>query len=377
MRSDMRRALWVFLGTMFAGVATFSIILYLIWSYPDRSDGSAEGNVQINIPKGATAQDVSELLQKAKLIQSPSLFRLYTAQRGAAGRIRTGNYVVRAPTTPKELVDTLMKGAADKLVTVTIPEGKNFVEIADILESAGVTRKAEFIAAAINPALVRSLDLSPFQSLEGYLFPDTYRLRPNTSAQDVAIALVRRHKQVFEELRATHAQGLEDLRRRLNFDDRQIVILASIVEKETGRADERPRIAQVAVNRLTLPSFPSHRLQMDPTIIYGCTVAPLYLGRISEACRQFKGNNIQSIHLHDPGNEYSTYEIQGLPPGPIANPGRASLAAAMKPDGSPYLFYVATGEGGSHHFSTTRAEHDAAVVKYQRGGRALSTTRKR
>ena len=153
MRSDMRRALWVFLGTMLAGVATFSVILYLVWSYPDRSDGSAEGNVEITIPRGATAQDVSELLQKAGLIESPALFRLYTAQRGAAARIRTGNYQVKAPITPKELVDTLMKGAADRLVTVTIPEGKNFVEIADILEAAGVTRKAEFIAAAINPAL--------------------------------------------------------------------------------------------------------------------------------------------------------------------------------------------------------------------------------
>ena len=373
MRSDMRRALWVFLGTMFVGVATFSIILYLIWTYPDRADGVANGNIQINIPKGATAQDVSGLLQRAKLIESPTLFRLYTAQRGAAGRIRSGNYLVKAPLTPKELVDTLMKGAADKLVTVTIPEGKNFVEIADILDAAGVTRKAEFIAASINPALVRMLDLQPAQSLEGYLFPDTYRLRPNTPAPDVAIALVRRHRQVFEELRSSNAQDLDDLRRRLNLDDRQIVALASIVEKETGRPDERPRIAQVAVNRLTFPTFPTHRLQMDPTIIYGCAVAPLFLGRISEPCRRFQGNNIQTIHLHDPGNEFNTYEISGLPPGPIANPGRASLAAVMKPDKSPYLYYVAIGQTGTHHFSTTQAEHDAAVVRYQRGGRALPT----
>jgi UPF0755 protein len=113
---------------------------------------------------------------------------------------------------------------------------------------------------------------------------------------------------------------------------------------------------------------------MDPTIIYGCTVAPLYLGRISDACRQFKNNNIQTIHLKDPDNEYSTYSIEGMPPGPIANPGRASLAAVMNPDKSPYLFYVARDDG-AHQFSTTRAEHDAAVVKYQRGGRALPKNR--
>jgi UPF0755 protein len=369
MRSDMRRALWVFLGTMLAGVATFSVLLYLVWSYPDRSDGSAEGNIPITIPRGATAQDVSELLQKAGLIESPTLFRLYTAQRGAAARIRSGNYQVKAPLSPKELVDTLIKGAADPLVSVTIPEGKNFVEIADILQAAGVTRKAEFIAAAINPAILRALQIEA-PSLEGYLFPDTYRLRPNTPPADVITAMVRRHRQVYEELRAAHPEGLDDLRRRLGFEDKHVVIAASIVEKETGRPSERPSIAQVVINRLTLPTFPTRRLQMDPTIIYGCTVAPLYLGRISDACRKFQNNNIQSIHLKDQDNEYSTYSIQGLPPGPIASPGRASLAAVMNPDRSPYLYYVARGDG-AHQFSTTQREHDEAVVKYQRGGRPL------
>jgi UPF0755 protein len=366
MRSDMRNALWVFLGTMLAGVATFTVILYLVWSYPDRNDGSADGNVQLTIPRGATAQDVSELLQKAGLIESPAMFRLYTAQRGAASRIRTGTYQVKAPLTPKEIVDTLIKGTVDRLVTVTIPEGKNFVEIAEILQAAGVTRKAEFIAAAINPALVKGQDL-PGLSMEGYLFPDTYRLRPNSPAADVAITMVRRHKQVYEELRAANPAGLDDIRRRLGFEDRHVVTMASIVEKETARPDERPRIAQVQINRLTLPSFPDRRLQMDPTIIYGCTVAPLYLGRISDACRKFKNNNIQDIHLKDQDNEYSTYAIQGLPPGPICNPGRASLAAVMKPDKSPYLFYMAVANGGgTHKFSTTRREHEEAVRQYLR-----------
>jgi UPF0755 protein len=377
MRSDMRRALWVFLGTMLAGVATFSIILYFIWSYPDRNDGSSEGLVKITVQRGATAQDVSELLQKAGLIESPALFRLYTAQRGAAGRIRSGNYEVKAPATPKQLVDTLMKGAADRLVSVTIPEGKHFVEIADILDAAGVTRKAEFIAAAINPTLIQSLDI-PGQSMEGYLFPDTYRLRPNTPAADVVILMVRRHRQVYAELRAANLEGVEDLRRRLGFEDKQIVILASIVEKETGRPEERPRIAQLNINRLTVPGFSPRKLQTDPTIIYGCTVAPIYMGRISEPCRQFKDMNIRTIHIDDPDNEFNTYAITGLPPGPIANPGRATLRAVMRPDKTPFLYFVAKG-GGYHHFSTTLAEHNAAVVKYQLGGRAMpaAATRRR
>jgi UPF0755 protein len=367
MRSDMRKALWVFLATMLAGVATFTVTLYLIWTYPDRNDGSADGTVQVTIPRGATAQDVSTLLEKQGLIESPTLFRLYTAQRGAASRIRTGTYQLKAPLTPKELLDTLMKGVTERQVTVTIPEGKNFVEIADLLEAAGVTRKAEFIAQAINQPFVRSLDV-PGLSLEGYLFPDTYRMRPNSPAADVAMIMVRRHRQVFEELRTRHAAGLDDLRRRLGFEERQVVILASIVEKETGSPEERPRIAQVNINRLTVPTFRPRRLATDPTIIYGCVVAPLYLGRISEPCRKFANNNIQSIHLKDADNEYNTYLHEGLPPGPIANPGRASLTAIMNPDKSPYLYFVARSDG-KHQFSVTEAEHEAAVTKYQRGGR--------
>jgi UPF0755 protein len=370
MRPDIRRALYVFLSTVAAGFVVLAIVVASIWSYPNRNGGAAEGPVSIEIPRGVTAQGVAELLEQGKLISSPLFFRLYTAQRGAASRIRPGRYVVQAPITPKQLVDQLVRGVADKLIPVTIPEGKNFVEIAEILDAAGIVRKSEFVATAINGAFVRSMDL-PGLSLEGYLFPDTYRLRPKMPAAEVAEHLVRRHKQVFAELSTTYAEGLEKLRRTLGFEDRHIVILASIVEKETGRAEERPRIAQLNINRLTFPNFNPKVLATDPTIIYGCTIAPLVLGRISPACQKFKGNNIQTIHLRDAENEYNTYMHEGLPPGPIANPGRASLSAVMKPDGSPYLYFVAQSAGGIQSFSATLAEHEANVVKYQRGGKAM------
>ena len=368
MKPEMRKAFWVFLGTTFAGLLIFGVAVLQVLRFPDRSAGPTRGNMTITIPRGATAQDVSAILTDAGLIKNPLLFRLYAVQRGAASRIRPGTYQVRAPITPKELIDTLVRGVADKLVAITIPEGKTFVEIADLLDAAGITRKTDFISTAVNPALIRNLEL-PGPSMEGYLYPDTYRFRPRSPAAEVATFMVRRQKQVYEELRGQYAAGLDRLRQTLGFEDKHVVTLASIVEKETGRADERARIAQVLINRLTLPTFKPRLLQTDPTIIYGCTVAPLALGKASPACQKFKNNNIQRIHLKDRENEYNTYTNEGLPPGPIANPGRGSLAAVMKPDGSPFLYYV--GAGGTTYFSTTEAEHEGKVSKYLLGGRPM------
>jgi UPF0755 protein len=178
---------------------------------------------------------------------------------------------------------------------------------------------------------------------------------------------------VYEELRATHRAGLNYLRETLAFDDAKVVILASIVEKETGRAEERPKVAAVYLNRLIKPTFKPKLLQADPTIIYGCTVAPLFMGKASEACSQWKGN-IQYIHLRDTENPYNTYTHEGMPPGPIASPGRAAMAAVMKPDTGCYLYFVAKPDGTSY-FSCTVTEHEAAVVRYQRGGKPMNRAR--
>ena len=177
--------------------------------------------------------------------------------------------------------------------------------------------------------------------------------------------MVRRHRQVYEELRNAHAKGVQDLKKTLGFDDAQIVTLASIVEKETGQPQERPRIAQVFINRLRFPTFVPKLLQTDPTIIYGCTVATPR----SAACQKWDGR-IHRIQLDDHENPYNTYTHEGLPPGPISNPGRAALEAVLAPDKTPFLYFVARNDG-THQFSRTVAEHNAAVVKFQRGGKAL------
>jgi UPF0755 protein len=154
------------------------------------------------------------------------------------------------------LVELMIRGAADELVAVTVPEGKNLIEVIDILDAAGVAPKAELMAQAMDPAFARSLEL-PSASLEGYLFPDTYHLRPHMPAARALVALVRRHRQVFEELRAANPTGMAMLKNKLGFDDARIVTLASIVEKETGQPEERPRIAQVFINRLVQAQLPA------------------------------------------------------------------------------------------------------------------------
>jgi UPF0755 protein len=369
MNPPMKKAFQVFLATTLLGLAAVGVVVWKTLSYPDKSSGYATGVVEFDVPKGAGAQQVSELLADKGLLERPAIFRLYAGQRGVASRFKAGHYRIEAPTTPRKLLEAMIKGSADELVAITIPPGKTIVDVAELLDKAGITPKAELLAKAMDPAFVRSLELTG-PSLEGYLYPDTYKLRPHTPAERTLVPLVRRHRQVFEELRAAHPAGVAALRKNLSFDDFKIVIMASIVEKETGRPEERARIAQLYLNRLQKPNFRPRLLQADPTIIYGCAVAPLYVGgKASPACTNWKGN-IQTIHLRDTENPYNTYTHEGLPPGPIANPGRAALEAVMKPDGSPYLYFVAKGDGTSY-FSTNIAEHEAAVVKYQRGGRPM------
>jgi UPF0755 protein len=359
-----KRALVVFLATIVLGLGVLGYAARTAWRYGDTATGTAQGRVEVEIPKGASAHEVAERLFAAGLIDRPLVFRLYAGQRGVAGRFKAGRYELAAPATPRQILDTLVKGAADELVAVTIPEGKNLLEVAEILDAAGIASKAEVVMRATDASFVAGLGL-PGNSLEGYLFPDTYKLRPRTPAARALIPMVRRHRQVYDELRAAHVKGVQDLKKTLAFDDAQIVTLASIVEKETGQPQERPRIAQVFINRLRLPTFNPKLLQTDPTIIYGCTVGTPR----SAACLKWDGR-IRRVQLEDHENPYNTYTHPGLPPGPIANPGRAALEAVMAPDHTPYLYFVSKNDG-THYFSKTVAEHTAAVVKYQRGGKAF------
>ncbi len=342
----------------FLGTVGYFVVQAL--RYPDRPGPSAgPRDVKIVIAKGMSLAEISRMLADKQLIHHPEWFRFYANERGVAQKIRAGAYTLSASMTPKQVLEVLLSGAREPEVPVTIPEGKNLLEVAKLLEDAGICKASEAERLMRDASYALSLGVNG-PTLEGYLYPDTYRFPPGVPCTRVLPTLVKRSQRVLGELKAQFFEGLRILNRQYHFGDREIVIMASLVEKETARGEERPRIAGVFLNRLHLPTFKPHRLETDPTIIYGCTIPT----QRSAACQQFAGR-IRRIHLDDPDNPYNTYTHEGLPPGPICNPGRAALAAVLKPDSTPYLYFVSRNDG-THQFSVTFEEHNAAVNKYQR-----------
>lgn len=355
----MRRALVIFAVTVVAVVVTAVVLYRYAVRYPDRPLGAPGDPIKVTIPHGSAFPRVVAILEDGGLLDSGGAFRVFANYKGLASKVRAGTYTLKPDITPRDLLDVLVHGVPAPTVKVTIPEGKNMLEVADILAGAEISPRAKLVQQMHNRRFLHRIGVEA-DTIEGYLFPDTYKLRAFTPAREVLEKLVRRHRSVYFALRAKHRSGLARLRKKLRWGHHEIVTLASIVEKETGQAHERPLIAGVFLNRLTLPGFRSRRLQTDPTIIYGCTVPE----ERSAACKKFQGR-IRRIHLDDPDNPYNTYQHSGLPPGPIANPGGAALEAVLAPKASRYLYFVSRNDG-THKFSRTEAEHEQAVDRYQR-----------
>ncbi len=340
------------------GVQTYRQIV----TYPDRPLPGSPEEIVFEVPPGSSFAGVLDLLVEHDVVpeDEASYFKLFVLQQGAANKTTAGEHRFRGDMTPTEVLAELQRRQPVQEVRVTIPEGKHILEVAQILADAGLSDADTLEAAMRDEALIRELGIQG-PTVEGYLFPDTYKFDKKATAEDIIRRLVERHRQVFAEVRRRHRAKAKDLEADLGWGDREVVILASLVEKETAVPSERPLIAGVFINRMSFSSFQPKKLQTDPTIIYGCTVPE----KKSAACEKFEGR-IRTIHLRDKDNPYSTYAIEGLPPGPIANPGREALEAALSPTKSRYLFFVAKGDG-SHYFSKTEQEHERMVDKYIRG----------
>lgn len=331
--------------------------------YPERPGLGSSAPISFTIPAGASFPQVLELLQEHEVIarDEARAFKLFVLHRGAAGKISAGEHEFRGDMTPSEILDELQRRQKVQERRVTIPEGLHSLQVAQRIVDAGLGGStADLLAAMRDPELLAKFDI-PAPSAEGYLFPDTYKFSTEASAAQIVERLLARHHQVYAELRRTHLDGARTLADDFGWGDHEVVILASLIEKETGQAAERPRIASVFLNRLRFPAFRPKLLQTDPTIIYGCTVPETK----SKACQQFEGR-IRRIHLRDRDNPYNTYTHEGLPPGPISNPGRAALEAVLAPERTRYLYFVARNDG-THKFSKTVKEHEDAVDKYIRG----------
>jgi UPF0755 protein len=298
----------------------------------------------LEVPPGASAASIARRLQELGLVRHPLVFRILVLLRGQGGTLKAGTYELEGPLSLEQIADLLARGDVVRN-EVTFPEGKVLEEMADIVEAKGIPA-AEFLAAARDPALVRDLDpLAP--DLEGYLFPDTYDLPSGANRGAILVQrMVQRFRDVIEPL------GPDLALQKLSL--REVVTLASVVEKETGQPSERPRIAAVFTNRLQR-KMP---LQTDPTVIYALRKAGRWDGNIRR----------QDLDIDSP---YNTYRRPGLPPGPIASPGREAILATLHPADTKDLYFVSRNDG-SHHFSETLTEHERAVDRYQRSrsGRA-------
>lgn len=358
----MRIAL-VVVGATVAMLGVVALVLYkMAADYPDRQNPGSDADITVEIPRGASFPRITERLHQAGVIDRPRWFRFYAMRRGVTTKVKPGRYVMRGDMTPRQVIDRLLEGVRAKTTRVTIPEGIHVVEVVQLIGAAGVADAAELERLARDPAFLKGQGISG-KTAEGYLFPDTYEFVVPTAPDKVLARLIGAHKRVFAEIAAANRESYEALKKKpLEWSDREILTMASIVEKEAVAATEQPRIAQVFINRLINPKFRPKLLQTDPTIRYGCTI-PLSK---SEPCKKWDpSQRLRTIQLRDRDNLYNTYAHPGLPPGPICNPGRGAMEATIKPDGSEFYYFVSRNDG-THVFSKTRREHERAVDRFQR-----------
>jgi UPF0755 protein len=296
---------------------------------------SPPGETIVEVAPGMGTRAIARLLAEHGIIRSEYVFDLWRGLRG--GTLKAGEYQFVLPATLPEVYNRIVRGDVYTRA-VTIPEGFNLFDIAQAVEAAQLGSKERFLAAASQDvALIADLDPGA-RNLEGYLFPDTYRFERRLTPSQMLAAMVRRFRQ------NSAAIGLEG-------DYHRIVTLASLVEKETPVAADRPLVASVLENRLA-KDMP---LMTDPTVIYAAMLE-----------KQYRGTIYQSDLKRE--SAYNTYRHSGLPPGPICSPGTASLQAAMHPADSQFLYFVADPAAAGHsRFAATLEEHERNVIAYRRG----------
>lgn len=291
-----------------------------------------------SVRSGDTFGKINQRLFEEGMIPDKRLFHYYAKYKNVMTKFRAGDFTIPRGSNMSQVLHTLVYGQPN-LTSITIPEGKNMYEIARLLDAAGITSEKDFLDAVQNPDLISKLEIQA-NNLEGYLYPETYKFAPNTPAKAVAKSMI----------------DLFDARTKaLNFQHpflnrHQVVILASVVEKETGAKFERPMIAGVFTNRLKKRM----RLQSDPTTVYGIW-------------SRYKGNIKKSDLLEL--TPYNTYKIPALPKGPISNPSLEAIQAVLSPAQHDFLYFVSRNDG-THVFSKTYQDHEKAVDDYQRNARA-------
>ena len=338
------RTLVLLLFILLIAVGAFAI---WIWKTVTTPVEHASAERIVTIDQGTGTQGIIGRLSEAGVVSHPFALKIYLRITGRGGNLKAGDYKFPSPISPLQAVEKIRRGEVD-LERVTIPEGYNRFDIADALATkTGKASSDEFLRLMNDQTSIEKIAPTA-RDLEGYLFPDTYNYNSKTTPEDLIRMMVNRFEEVFEPEWSVRA-------RQLGLSAHQVVTLASIIEKEAKVPDERPHMASVFFNRLKR-GIP---LASDPTFIYAAILAGDYDG------------NPNQLRYRDRPSPYNTYVVSGLPPGPIACPGRASLEAVLHPDTTDDLYFVLNGTNGRHKFSRTAAEHDVAVEEYRRQQREL------
>ena len=317
-------------------VSIFILVLLSIFVYLAYLD-KLDSDQIVEIKRGSGTRRIASELEKRGIIRNKDLFFVLTVIKGARHSLKAGEYEFGKGESLNSILNKIIEGRV-RLRKITIPEGKNIYEISSILGENDIADPEKFLSLVKDPDYVKAETGIDANSLEGYLFPDTYYFPKNAGTTKVVKAMTQHFFRVFNTLKKESSKS--------NLNDHDIVILASMIEKETGYDPERELISAVFYNRLRI----GMKLDCDPTVIYG-------LGK------NYDGNLTKKDMQSD--NPYNTYKIRGLPPGPIANPGRESLKAALNPADKDYLYFVSKGDN-THVFSRTYGEHIRAVNKYIR-----------
>lgn len=291
--------------------------------------------VNFTVSSGQHLSSIAQNLKAQELISNPTAFKLYARLKKAGTRIKAGEYEMNTGMSPETILNLLTSGK-NKLYRLTIPEGKNIQEIALLAQKAGLCSQNYFLSLCNDREFINQFEL-PGMTLEGYLFPETYFFSRDTDCKTLVKKMIATFNKTFKDKWKARAK-------KIGLSVHEVVILASIIEKETGNGKERPIISSVFHNRLKRHM----RLESDPTVIYGVS--------------DFHGR-IRYKHLRRV-TPYNTYQIAGLPAGPIANPGAQSLKAALYPAQTDYIFFVSKNDT-THKFSTNLKDHNKAVRKYQ------------
>ncbi len=332
------------LGLISISIAITAVVLFFGYQLLKAPVSRDKSEVIFDVSPGSSLVQISNDLQARGLIRHSKVFQVFAKTKGLAAKFKVGEYSLNPAMTPEEIMNVLVSGKSIAR-SITIAEGLNIFDIAEIFEKNGIGTRAEFFKLVNDPIFIKSLLREDLKSLEGYLFPETYKVTKFEGQRSVLTQMVNRFLAVWKELEPQAQQKA--------WTRNQVVTFASIVEKETGASFERPVVSSVFHNRIEKKM----RFQTDPTIMYGIA---LQQGKMP--------TNITKNDLLTPA-PYNSYTNAGLPPTPISNPGKEALLATLQPAQTKYLFFVSQNNG-THVFSETLEQHNKAVQNFQVNAKA-------